>query len=177
MAWLISKLARSLAIEVDARGEADLAADLARILLRAPDLKTAQQAAAQHLARTLQLPSAAIQPVAIPDDDHQMAFPLHEHGVPMGSLLVPAGLPRPTLRRLRDRVVPSLEVLLQAARERQRVTDEQAALRRVATLVAHGAPPDEVFGAVAREVGQILEARHVVVMRYEPDATVITVGI
>jgi hypothetical protein len=74
MAWLISKLARSLAIEVDARGEADLAADLARILLRAPDLKTAQQAAAQHLARTLQLPSAAIQPVAIPDDDHQMAF-------------------------------------------------------------------------------------------------------
>jgi hypothetical protein len=33
-----------------------------------------------------------------------------------------------------------MEVVLQAARERQRITDEQAALRRLATLVAHGAP-------------------------------------
>jgi signal transduction histidine kinase len=177
MAWLISKLAQSLAVEVDARGEADLSADLARILLCAPDLKTAQPAAAQHLARTLKLPSAAIQLGAIPGDEHHVAFPLHDHGAMVGSLLVPAGLPRPTLRRLRDRVVPSMQVLLQAARERQRIADEQAALRRLATLVAHGAPPGEVFGAVAREVGQILEARHAVVIRYEPDATVTTVGV
>jgi K+-sensing histidine kinase KdpD len=47
---LISKLARSLAVEVDAREEADLCANLARVLLRGPDLKTAQPAAAQHLA-------------------------------------------------------------------------------------------------------------------------------
>jgi signal transduction histidine kinase len=177
MAWLISKLARSLAVEVDARGEADLSADLARILLCAPDLKTAQPEAAQHLVRTLKLPSAAIQLGAIPGDEHHVAFPLHEHGAVVGSLLVSAGLPRPMLRRLRDRVVPSVEVLLQAARERQRITDEQAALRRLATLVAHGAPPGEMFGAVAREAGQILEARHAVVMRYEPDATVTTVGV
>jgi signal transduction histidine kinase len=177
MAGSISKLARSLAVEVDARGEADLSAELARILLRAPDLKTAQPAAARHLARALKLPSAAIQLGAVPDDEHQVAFPLHDHGVPVGSLLVPTGLPRPTLRRLRDRVVPSMEVLLQAARERERVMDEQAALRRLATLVAHGAPPGEVFGAVAREVGQILETRNTVVMRYEPDATATTVGV
>jgi signal transduction histidine kinase len=177
LAGSISKLARSLAVEVDARAESDLSADLARILLRAPDVKTAEPAAAQHLARALALPFAAIQLGAIPDDEQYAAFPLHDEGVPVASLLVPTGLPRPTLRRLRERVVPSLEVLLQTARERQRITDEQAALRRVATLVAHGAPPSEVFTAVAREVGQVLEVRHVGVMRYEPDATATPIGI
>jgi hypothetical protein len=88
-------------------------------------------------------------------------------------------------------VVPSIEVLLQAARERKRIedalkasrdelnriADEQAALRRLATLIAHGGPPGEVFGAVAREMAQILEARHAAVIRYEPDATATWVGI
>ena len=39
----------------------------------------------------------------------------------------------------------------------QHGSDEQAALRRVATLVAHGEPSDEVFSAVSREVGQLLD--------------------
>jgi signal transduction histidine kinase len=173
MAWLISKLTRSLAVEVDTRAEADLA----RILLHAPDVKTAQPEAARRLARAFKLPFAAIQLGPIPDDENHVAFPLHDHGVPVGSLLVPTGLPRPTLRRLQERVVPSIEVLLQAARERQRITDEQAALRRLATHVARGAPPDEIFGAVAREVGYILEVRHTAVVRYEPDATVTVVGV
>src|SRR5439155_19463764 len=34
--------------------------------------------------------------------------------------------------------------------------EEQAALRRVATLVARGAPPEELFRAVVEEVGQLL---------------------
>jgi signal transduction histidine kinase len=172
-----AKLARSLAIEIEARGEADLSAELARILLHAPDVKTAQPEAARHLARALKLPSAAIQLGAIPDDEDQVTFPLHDEGVPIGSLRVPAGLARPTLRRLRERVVPSLEVLLQAARERARITDEQAALRRLATLVARGAPPDEIFTAVAREVGCIVELRYAGVVRYEPDATMTVVGV
>ena len=33
----------------------------------------------------------------------------------------------------------------------RRIADEQATLRRVATLVARGAPPDQVFAAVAEE--------------------------
>jgi signal transduction histidine kinase len=176
-AGLISKLTRSLATEVEARAEADLSAELARILLHMPDLKTAQPAAARHLARTLKLPSAAIRLGAIPDDEHQVAFALHDDGVPVCSLLVPTGLPRPTLRRLRERVVPSIEVLLEAARERQRIAEEQVALRRLATLVAHGAPPEEIFGAVAREVGFVLGAQHAAVFRYEPDATLTVVGV
>jgi hypothetical protein len=40
--------------------------------------------------------------------------------------------------------------------ELRRLAEEQAALRRVATLVASGAPSPEVFSGVAREVGQVL---------------------
>jgi K+-sensing histidine kinase KdpD len=39
------------------------------------------------------------------------------------------------------------------ARLAERLAKEQAALRRVATLVAGGAPPEEVFAAVTEEVG------------------------
>jgi signal transduction histidine kinase len=54
------------------------------------------------------------------------------------------------------------------ARLRQ-IADEQAALRRVATLVARGAPPEEVFTAVAGEVGQLLRVDQAALCRYEPD--------
>ena len=37
----------------------------------------------------------------------------------------------------------------------RQVADEQAALRRVATLVAGGARPAEVFTAVASELGRL----------------------
>jgi glucose-6-phosphate-specific signal transduction histidine kinase len=40
-----------------------------------------------------------------------------------------------------------------------RLAQEQAALRRVATLVARGAPPKEVFAAVTEEVGVRLAVR------------------
>ena len=44
----------------------------------------------------------------------------------------------------------------QARVELRGFAEEQAALRRVATLVARGAPPEGVFGAVAEEVGRLL---------------------
>src|SRR4051812_2157201 len=47
--------------------------------------------------------------------------------------------------------------------------EEQAALRRVATLVARAATPDEVFAAVAEEAGRLLGAHHAWMTRYEPD--------
>jgi hypothetical protein len=46
------------------------------------------------------------------------------------------------------------------------VTDEQAALRRVATLIARAAQPPAVFAAVAEEVGRLLPADHAFVVRY-----------
>ena len=60
--------------------------------------------------------------------------------------------------------------------ELRRVADEQAALRRVATLVASGVPPTEVFAAVAAETGQVLGATSIAVARYEPDGAVAVVG-
>jgi signal transduction histidine kinase len=53
-----------------------------------------------------------------------------------------------------------------------RLAAEQAALRRVATLVAHGAPPEDVFAAVANEVERLLSVDMANVCRYESDATV-----
>jgi signal transduction histidine kinase len=48
---------------------------------------------------------------------------------------------------------------------------EQAALRRVATLVARGVPPEEVFAAVVTEVGQLLAVDLATMGRYELDGT------
>src|SRR5215472_7523096 len=50
-----------------------------------------------------------------------------------------------------------------------RFAGEQAALRRVATLVARGAPPEEVFAAVAEEAGRLLCCQHTMIGRYDPD--------
>jgi signal transduction histidine kinase len=57
-----------------------------------------------------------------------------------------------------------------------RIAEEQAALRRVATLVARPAPPEEVFAAVAAEVGRVLAADITVMGRYDPDGAATIVG-
>jgi signal transduction histidine kinase len=61
----------------------------------------------------------------------------------------------------------------QAREELRCIADEQAALRRVATLVARSRPPAEVFSAVAKEMRDLLGTDITVIMRFEPDATVI----
>jgi signal transduction histidine kinase len=59
-----------------------------------------------------------------------------------------------------------------AAREQlTRLADEQAALRRVATLVAGGAPPAAVFDAVAGELGRLLGVGSSGLVRFEGDGT------
>jgi signal transduction histidine kinase len=57
-----------------------------------------------------------------------------------------------------------------------RFTGEQAALRRVATLVARGTPPAEVFAAVTEETAGLLGADHTMMARYDPDDTIWVVG-
>jgi GAF domain-containing protein len=51
------------------------------------------------------------------------------------------------------------------------LAEEQAALRRVATLVARGAAPEEVFAAVTGEVGQLLPVDSAGMGHYETDGT------
>ena len=64
----------------------------------------------------------------------------------------------------------------QAHEELTLLAEEQGALRRVATLVAAGAPPAEVFEAVSAEVAALLAADGAALMRYEPDGTVTAVS-
>jgi PAS domain S-box-containing protein len=58
----------------------------------------------------------------------------------------------------------------------RRLADEQAALRRVATLVAEGAPPPQVFAAVAREVAEVSGLPLVEMARFDPDGWVTVIG-
>ena len=53
---------------------------------------------------------------------------------------------------------------------------QQAALRRVAMLVAGGAASPEVFAAIAREVAQVLDVALVVIWRNEPDRPATVAG-
>jgi signal transduction histidine kinase len=63
----------------------------------------------------------------------------------------------------------------QAGVELRGFAEEQGALRRVATLVATAAPPEEVFAAVAEEAGRLLRADATLLSRYDQDteATVV----
>jgi signal transduction histidine kinase len=60
--------------------------------------------------------------------------------------------------------------------ELRRAADEDAALRRVATLVARGIAPSPLFGAVATETGGVLGAETTAIVRFERDRTATVVG-
>jgi signal transduction histidine kinase len=57
----------------------------------------------------------------------------------------------------------------EARAQRERLAHEQAALRRVATLVARESSPGEIFGAVAEEVARVLGTDGIGILRFEPD--------
>jgi PAS domain S-box-containing protein len=70
------------------------------------------------------------------------------------------------------RVVPERGLMYAAARdvtENRILVGEQAALRRVATRIAEGDHPADLFEAVAVEIGQLLEADVTRLLRYEED--------
>jgi signal transduction histidine kinase len=75
-------------------------------------------------------------------------------------------------------LVTAVVVSQLAARSRQqalasaRLATEQAALRRVATLVAQAAPPLEIYETVTREIGLLSGADLARMERYEGDGTV-----
>jgi GAF domain-containing protein len=56
--------------------------------------------------------------------------------------------------------------------EAGRLTEEQAALRRVATLVARGVPEADLFNAVIEEVGRLFGADLAGMVRYDSDGVV-----
>jgi signal transduction histidine kinase len=110
-----------------------------------------------------------------------VAAPIIVDGELWGAITIAAvarGLPARTERELRDftELVAAAIVNAQAREDLHRLADEQAALRRVATLVAREASPAEVFTAIAEEAGRPLGAESVRMMSYEDDGTAVVVA-
>jgi signal transduction histidine kinase len=110
----------------------------------------------------------------------QVATPIVVNGRLWGAMSVNSGteLPSDTEERL-ERFTELVATAIANAESRQALralADEQAALRRVATLVARGAPPCEVFDAVAMEVGKLLDTDATVVLRYDSDGASTAIG-
>ena len=140
----LSEMARVRAGEAEQRRrEADLAAELARLLLGAPEPRSALAPAAKRIADTLRIDSAAVVLEHVEGDERRAAIPLGG----LGTLLVPVAAEQVA----RERVAPALEALLWAALERERLTAEvveTSALRR----------SDEIKTAVLRSVSHDLRS-------------------
>ncbi|WP_234812861.1 GAF domain-containing sensor histidine kinase [Mycolicibacterium confluentis] len=88
--------------------------------------------------------------------------------------LVPAVLVFLTLALLTNVLVGQARLRAAEAEARRREADalaaQQAALRRVATMVARGAAPDEVYPVAVKELAQSLGVDHVTLLRFEEPA-------
>jgi hypothetical protein len=122
----------------DRRRDAELAADLAHLMLQSGDLRSAADMAAEHLAAALGLRFARVELDGAIGDGQRWAIPLRADETEIGVLEVPNDLPRRT-RDLVLRISPTFEALLAAARVRENINkslrqlaQQQAALRRVA---------------------------------------------
>jgi signal transduction histidine kinase len=94
-------------------------------------------------------------------------------GVMTGGSLLPRSLPDGTEARIEafTQLVATAISNAEARTELEQLAAEQAALRRVATLVARGMQPGEVFAAVAEEIARVLDVGDTSVVRFEADAT------
>lgn len=111
------------------RREADLAAELARLMLRAPALSPALEDAGRRFADVLGLPFTTLSVGAAEAGPDQLAIALLDGGAHTGTLLVPKDITAASVRRV-HRMVPSLQALLAAACDREGITAELEASRR-----------------------------------------------
>jgi signal transduction histidine kinase len=107
--------------------------------------------------------------------------PIVVAGRPWGAVVAssPEQLPNGTEQRLAD-FTDLLATVIENAASREalsRLAEEQAALRRVATLVARGAPSQEVFSAVTEELGLLVPVSQAAMSRYDADNIFTTVAI
>jgi two-component system sensor histidine kinase KdpD len=134
VASTLAHAARVRTLEAEERGrEADLAADLARLILGSSDSAEGLPRAAGRIADTVGLESAAIELNWEGSDERRVAIPLVDDGARVGTLLVPRGLTTAQRARLDERVVPPLTAVVAAALRRAQLEDqvvETRALRR-----------------------------------------------
>ncbi|HEX9497256.1 MAG TPA: DUF4118 domain-containing protein [Mycobacterium sp.] len=134
VALLVSTLAdvaRSRAADAyQRRKEANLAAELSRLMLYTRDLGSALNQAADRLAQVLGLAFSELKLEVVSPDECHFAIPLHDGATQIGTLLVPTDLSKPMMQRLRQRVVPPLELLLGAARDHEGIHNALEASRK-----------------------------------------------
>jgi signal transduction histidine kinase/uncharacterized protein YoaH (UPF0181 family) len=96
----------------------------------------------------------------------------------MGASSLDAPLPGEVEDRLAEftELVAAAIASTETREQLARLADEQSALRRVATLVARGATPTDVFEAVVAEVGRLVPTDAAALTRYEADGTVTVIG-
>jgi two-component system sensor histidine kinase KdpD len=158
----VADLARARAVEAEERRrEADLATEMARLLLGGASLDDALAVVAQRIAAAIGAASAAVELRSVAGDERRAAFPLRrpsaaphgdaaDHaGEQIGTLLLPADVAAADRERISRRIVPPLQSVLAAALNRAQLEGdvvETAALRR----------SDEMKTAVLRSVSHDL---------------------
>lgn len=86
------------------------------------------------------------------------------------------GASREESRRQVSEIARTVEMLTEQQSLLEQLLDEQAALRRVATLVAKGVDPSDILTCVAEEIARISHVDTGLVIRFEPDATATVVA-
>jgi two-component system, OmpR family, sensor histidine kinase KdpD len=126
--------ARARASEAEQRRrEADLTADMARLLLGSQGTGESLRAVGQRIATAYELASVDIALDWRSSDERRRALPLVVDGERSGTMMIPAETPERTRRALRERIVPALEALVDARRRREALESqviETMALRR-----------------------------------------------
>jgi two-component system sensor histidine kinase KdpD len=130
----LATAARSRAEEAERRrGEADLAAEMARVLLGGAELEQSLRTVGQRIAASFGMSSVAVELSWVDSDERRRALPLLVEGSRVGTVLVPRDTGPAVLEALQDRVLPALETLVGAARRRDELEAqviETKALRR-----------------------------------------------
>jgi Transcriptional regulator containing GAF, AAA-type ATPase, and DNA binding domains len=109
--------------------------------------------------------------------------PIAVDGATWGAFIAMSTTPEPIPKGAEVRLALFAELIatavdnLQAHDDLRDLANEQAALRRVATLVAEGATAEELFSAVATEVADLLDVPAALLDRFDPDRTAVTVAV
>ena len=111
-----------------------------------------------------------------------VGVPIIVEGEPWGLIAIVSTTEEPPPLGTEERLVGFTELAataianVQAREELRTIADEQASLRRVATLVAQGATPEDVLTAVAEEVGRVVGVDFTSIGRYHRDGAETVVG-
>ena len=121
----VAQLARHRAAEAERRrAEADLTAEMARLLLPRAAVADALGLIGRRLATVFELPWATISLDEPRVDRRRLAIPLVIAERRLGTLVIPAGMPESSVQRLRERAVPALSAVVELALEREALIAE-----------------------------------------------------